>query len=309
MRVLILGASGFLGRRVAQHLSAQGIEVRAPTRDRERAKAQLILLPTLDMPVADVHDPAQLGLLVAGTDAVINLVGVLHDGRGGFQRAHIDLPRKLVDACRHAGVSRVLHVSALHASASGPSRYLRSKGEGERLIGEATDLHPTVFRPSVIFGEGDRFLTLFARMAALTPVIPLACAEARFQPIYAEDVARAITLSLALPATQGQRYDLCGPRVYTLRELVRYAARQGGHVPAIVGLPASVGRLQAAVMEHLPGRLLTRDNLDSMRLDSVSAAPFPEVFGFQPTPLEAVAPRYLGNATSRARYDVFRAQR
>lgn len=309
MRVLLLGGGGFIGRHLAAQLCDAGVEVRIPTRDRERAKAALILLPTVDLQVADLHDAAQLDGLLDGVQAVVNLVGVLHDDRGAFQRAHVDLPRHLVEACRRRGVKRLVHLSALGASVAGHSRYLRSKGEGERIIGEAADLCTTIFRPSVVFGEGDRFLSLFASMARSFPIIPLAGAQVRFQPVYVRDVARAICASLGLSASCGQRYDLCGPSQYTLAELVRYAARQADRDPCILALPAPLARLQAMVMEHLPGRLLTRDNLDSMRIDNVSSTPFPALFGFRPTALEAVAPGYLGQDSPRARYQQYRARR
>ncbi len=281
-----------------------------PTRDRERAKERLILLPTVDVRVANIHDPAQLEAMLQGVHAVINLVGVLHDSpKGAFQRTHINLPRNLVEHCQRLGIPRLLHMSALNASVSGPSRYLRSKGEGDRIVNEANEIATTIFRPSVVFGAGDHFLVLFAKLTRLMPVFPLAGADVRFQPIFVEDVARAMAESLGNPETFGQSYDLCGPKVYTLRELVRYAAKQVGADPLIVGLPEALARAQALVMEHLPGRVLTRDNLDSMKVDCICNGPFPPVFRFAPTPLEGVAPQYLGEVTSRARYGGFRARR
>ncbi len=307
--VCVLGGSGFIGRRVAHRLVQMGFEVVVPTRDRERAKEQLILLPTADVRTANVHDPAQLEAVLKGMDAVINLVGVLHDSpKGSFQRNHVELPRTLAALCQRLGIARLIHLSALNASDTGTSRYLRSKAQGERLVREAKGLAVTVFRPSVVFGAGDQFLTLFAKLAGAFPVLPLACARSRFQPIFVEDVARAIAQSLADPQTWGQSYDLCGPTVYSLRELVRYAAKQVHADPMIIGIPGWLGWLQAVAMEHLPGRLLTRDNLDSMKMDSISDTPFPEIFGFSPTPLEAAVPQFLGGGTSRARYDRFRAR-
>ncbi|MFN0316099.1 MAG: complex I NDUFA9 subunit family protein [Burkholderiales bacterium] len=308
--VCVLGGSGFIGRRVVHRLVQMGHEVCVPARDRERAKEQLILLPTSDVRTANVHDPKQLEAVLKGMDAVINLVGVLNDSpRGAFQRNHVELPRTLAGLCQRMGIARLVHISAVNASLTGTSRYLRSKGEGERIAREAKGLAVTVLRPGIVFGAGDRFLGLFAKLAAAFPVIPLACAQTRFQPVYVEDVARVVAQCLAEPQTFGQTYDLCGPKVYTLRELVAYAAMQVGANPVIIGLPSALGWLQAAVMEHLPGRLITRDNLDSMKMDSVSNAPFPGIFGFSPTPLEAVAGQFLGGATSRARYDAFRARR
>lgn len=309
--VCILGGSGFVGRHLAEILVRRGLDVRIPTRRRERAKAQLILLPTVELLQADLHDPRALRGLVAGCDAVINLVGVLHDRRGnGFTRNHIELPAKIVAACREAGVPRVVHMSALGADASGPSAYLRSKFEGEQAIRQAAThgIDVTIFRPSVIFGPGDSFLSLFADLARLAPVLPLGGAAARFQPVFVEDVARAFADSLAMPATFGQTYELCGPREYSLRELVAYVCRVTGVSRPIVPLPGPLAYAQALALELLPGSLMTRDNLASMRRPNVCACPFPAEFGFAPTPLESVAPAYLANTGTRARLDRFRGR-
>jgi NADH dehydrogenase len=306
--VCVIGGSGFVGRHVVQRLAADEVFVRVPTRRRERAK-ELILLPTVDVVNADVHDPRVLSRLIAPADAVVNLVGILHETGGEtFERNHVELPRKIVAACREHGVKRLLHVSALKASLDAPSAYLRSKAEGESQIrsAQATGLQTTVFRPSVVYGRGDHFLNLFATLARLLPVLPLASPDARFQPIFVEDVARAITQSLKDPHAFGQTFNLCGPRVYALRELVAYVCRTLGLHRKIIGLPASLSMLQALALEHLPGKLMTRDNVYSMRVDNTCDAGFPEVFGFQPTPLEAVVPTYVAGVTPRLRYNWFR---
>src|SRR5258706_6718388 len=220
--VCVIGGSGFVGSHVVHQLAARGIRVRVPTRHRERAKA-LIVLPTVDVINADVHDPATLDRLVAGTDAVISLAGILHEGRAGeFARVHTDLPRKIVDACRERGVRRLLHVSALKAAHDAPSEYLRTKAGGEQQIrvAQASGIRTTIFRPSVIFGREDRFLNLFARLAHTLPVIMLASPKARFQPVYVADVARAIVESLELSRTYDENLELCGPATYTLHELM-----------------------------------------------------------------------------------------
>lgn len=314
--VAVLGGSGFVGRHVCHALAAEGFRVRVATRDRERAKEQLILLPTAEVAVVDVHEPAELAAFVRGTDAVVNLVGVLHDGRGarGFQSAHVELARKAVVACRASGVGRLLHMSALRAERAAPSAYLRTKGEAEAIVRES-GLAWTMFRPSVIFGRGDGFLNLFARLLRLAPVLPLACPGARFQPVFVEDVAAAFVKSLADLGSVGKSHDLCGPRVYTLRELVEYVGVVTGRTRPIVGLSDSLSYLQAFSMELFPIKqvlgaldmLMTRDNYYSMQVDSVCACDFP--FGIVPAALEAVAPSWLGNRTPRARYQQFRAQR
>lgn len=322
-KICVLGGSGFVGRHIVHRLAAQGYEVRVLTRRRERSK-DLVVLPTVDVVEANVHDPLELKRQFDGMDAAINLVGILHEKtpgridkplarRGDFQAAHIELPRKVAHACAEAGVKRLLHMSALGADPTGQSAYQRSKGIGEALLREAGSPHSehenwyldgpkfvrgqglavTIFRPSVIFGPEDSFLNLFARLLKRLPVLPLGNARARFQPVYVEDVAQAYVSSLADPATFGQTYDLCGPKAYTLLELVKYVASLTGYRRPIVPLGDRLSYLQSLLLEFAPGKLMTRDNYYSMKTDNVCACPFPPVFGIQPTALEAVAPAYL----------------
>jgi len=302
--ICVLGGSGFVGRHVCHQLAARGYRITVPTRDRERAKS-LITLPTADVLTADVHDPQTLKELVHGCDAVVNLVGVLHDGRGraSFQEAHVGLARKVVDACRQAGARRLLHMSALNADVNGPSAYLRSKGEAERIVRES-GLDYTIFRPSVIFGREDDFLNLFAKLQRVLPVLFLGSPDARFQPVYVLDVALAYAESVKRLESLGASYDLVGPKVYRLRELVRYVGEVTGHRRPAIGLGDRLSYLQALAMELLPVKLITRDNYRSMKVDSVSAATFP--FGIRPTPLEAVAPSWLAARSPRNRYNLFR---
>jgi len=302
--VCIFGGSGFVGRHICHRLAAQGYRARVPTRSRERAKP-LLLLPTVDLIEADVHDSRDIVRAVRGAEVVINLVGVLHEGRGrqSFAQAHVELARKITAACREEGVRRYLHMSALNADLAGPSAYLRSKGEAEALVRES-DLEVTVFRPSVIFGPEDSFLNLFARLAGLLPVVVLGSPGARFQPVFVEDVAAAFVISLEDVKSFGKTYDLCGPTVYTLRELVEYAGRTVGHARPVIGLNDTLSYWQAFAMEWLPVKLLTRDNYYSMKVDSICRCEFP--FGIRPRPLEAVAPGWLKPQTPRSRYSRYR---
>lgn len=305
--VCVIGGSGFVGRHIVAQLATAGLNVVVPTRRRELLKADVILLPNVSMDDADVHDPVQLSRLLRDQDAVINLVGILHGSEADFERAHVELPGKIVAACRQHGIRRLLHMSALKADANGPSRYLRSKGRGQALV-QQSGLDFTVFQPSVIFGHGDSFLTLFARLAKLAPILPLGGADAHFQPIWVNDVARCFAAALQNRATIGQTYQLGGPHRYTLRHLVDYAARLTGHPRPIVALPDFLAALQAGLLEMLPGQLMSRDNLASMQIPSVCDGPFPPVFDFQPSALEAIAPAYLANQTPRRRYDIYRSR-
>lgn len=306
-RVLVLGGTGFVGRHIVANLVTAGHQVVVPTRSRERGK-HLILLPTVDLVERDIHDPRRLSELVGEADTVINLVGILHEtGRATFARTHVELTRSVIDACLHAGVRRLLHMSALGAAEDAPSRYLRSKGEAQALV-EASPLNWTVFRPSVIFGRGDSFLNLFAKLVKWMPVVVLAAPQAKFQPVYVGDVARCFALSVDVNATIRQRYELCGPKVYTLRELVAWVAETSGHVRPIIGLGPTLSRLQARLLELLPFKLMTRDNLASMSVDNVCQGPFPAVFGITPAALEAIVPEYLAPAAIHSRFDPYRAR-
>lgn len=286
--VLLIGGTGFLGGAIARRLASAEFFITLPTRRIENAK-HLAVLPTARVLATDVHDAAVLAHLMRDQDVVISLVGIL---RGNFQRAHAELPGKIARAAAHAGVPRLLHVSALASAADAPSHYLRSKAAGEAALRAAFPA-ATIFQPSVIFGRGDSFLTLFARLLKLAPVVPLACPDARFQPVWVEDVVSAVIASIDRPDSRGHTYPLCGPRTYTLRELVASAGRLSGHPRAILGLPLALSYLQAFMMELLPSGPMTRDNVRSMQVPNVCPAGCTLPFGLAATPLEAVAPTYL----------------
>jgi NADH dehydrogenase len=242
---------------------------------------------------------------VAGRAAVINLVGILHSRRGDpygpdFRRAHVDLPRRIAAACAAEGVPRYLHMSALGADRNGPSMYQRSKADGEAAATSQPAVATTIFRPSVVFGPEDKFLNTFARLQRHLPVVPLACAHARFQPVYVGDVAEAFVRALLDGHTAGLTYELGGPQVYELAELVRLAGRYAGHERKVIALPDGLARLQARVFELLPGEpVITRDNLDSMKVDNVvhpstnNKVLTTTALGIKLTALESVAPQYL----------------
>jgi len=313
--VLVVGGAGFLGRHLVAALAARGIRVLVPTRRRERAK-HLTLLPTVEVVEADIFAAGVLERLARGRDAVVNLVGILHGRRGrpdergpnnygpDFARAHVELPLAIIAACRASGARRLLHVGALGASPTAPSEYLRSKAIGEQAVLAAEDLDVTAFRPSIVFGPEDRFLNTFAAMLRFLPGLALPCPDARFQPVYVGDVAKALIAALDDGETCGKAYELCGPRVYTLRQLVEYVCEITGRRRIIVGLPDRLSYLQAWIMEWTPGPLMSRDNYLSMQVPNVGSGPFP--FGIQPQALEAVAPGYLAPLSPRERYPQLR---
>lgn len=311
--ILIIGGSGFVGRAVASRLAAAGAALRIPTRHEARG-GHLRVLPQAEVVEADVHDPAALAALMEGQDAVVSLVGVLHSRPGkpygpDFARAHVELPAKIVAACGRAGVGRLVHISALGADPAGPSEYQRSKAAGEEAIrGAGPGLAWTLLRPSVIFGRDDHFLNLFAGLLRVFPVLPLAGAGTRFQPVWVEDVAETVAHCLAEPVAAGQTLAVAGPGVYTLAELVGYVGRLIGRPRPVIPLPEALGMVQARFLEWAPNPVMSRDNIRSMRVDNVlgPAGGPPLPFGLTPHALEAVAPLYLGQAAPRQRYTGFR---
>ena len=301
-RILILGATGFVGRHICTRLSQAGWSAIVPSRSPAAAR-HLAGLPRVDVVPGDVHDEATLIRLLAGADAVVNLVAILHGSEAAFEQVHVELPKKLARACAAAGVRRLVQISALGAALDGPSMYQRSKARGEAVLhteAAADFLDLTVLRPSVIFGAQDKFLNVFAQLQRMFPLIPLAGADTRFQPVWVEDVAAAVMRCLQDDATMGQTFEACGPEVFTLRDLVRlagqYAGVNQGRGRAVFALPMPLARLQAWLMERLPGEpLMSGDNLDSMAVDNIASGKVPglDALGITPAALAAIAPGYL----------------
>jgi NADH dehydrogenase len=299
-KVCVLGGTGFVGRHLCCELSRRKLQIRVLTRHRERRR-DLIVIPNLELVEANVHSVADLSVQMKGCDAVVNLIGILNEHHGpgqDFASAHSELPAKVAEACRYNRIDRLLHMSALGVSSTAPSKYLKYKAEGENAVHQWTDqgLNATSFRPSVIFGTDDDFFNRFASLLAMSPIVfPLACPNARMAPVYVEDVARTFADSLARKSTYGKRYDLCGPKVYTLRELVEYTARVAGIKTRILPLGDLLSRFQARVLEWVPGKPFTRDNYLSLQVDGVCETNGFTEFGIRPTSLECIVPTYIGH--------------
>jgi uncharacterized protein YbjT (DUF2867 family) len=295
-KILILGGSGFVGSHLCEKLAERQWRATVATRRLVNAR-HLQMLPMVDLAELRSLDSISLASLLAGHDAVVNLVATLHGNEADFEKTHVQLPLELARACEAVGLRRIVHVSALGANPESTSMYQRSKARGEAVLLNA-GLDTTVLRPSVIFGEDDQFLNTFARLQQYFPVIPLAASQARFQPVWVEDVCTAILNSLDDKSSIGQTYEACGPEIFTLKRLVQlagqYSGRQGS---SVIGLPDSLARLQAWFMELAPGEpLLSRDNLESMKTDNIASGKLPDLkaLGIKPSALGAIAPFYLG---------------
>jgi uncharacterized protein YbjT (DUF2867 family) len=301
--ICVLGGTGFIGRALVARLAADGHSVRILTRHRT-GNRDLLVLPTVRLVAANVQDPAELEREFDGCDVVVNLVGILNERRAGrgsgaeFRRLHTELPMKVVRACRAAGVRRYLHMSGLRAdSQRGPSHYLRSKGEAEDFIRrECAGGGPefVIFQPSVVFGPGDAFINKFATLLRVMPgVMPLACASARFAPVYVSDVVEAFARCVDDRAVAGKTFQLCGPDVLTLGGIARETAAALGLRRWVLPLPAVVSRVQAAVMDYVPGKPFSTDNYLSATLDSVCDCDGLAALGIAGTSMHSVVPAYL----------------
>ena len=306
--IAVLGGAGFVGSCLVAKLNGEGYQIKVIARRRESAK-HLILLPNVQVIECNIANTYSLKDAFKGCDAVINLIGILHEsGKQTFEAVHHQLPRRLTQLCVELGIKRLIHMSALQASNNAPSQYLRSKAAGEAAINEFNKkLEITIFRPSVIFGRGDRFINLFANLVKFLPVIVLAKPDAKFQPIWVEDVAEAFVNALGNTATYGKTYALGGPQIFTLRELVQKVMTILGKQRPIIGLNDRLSMVQAFMMELMPVKLMTRDNVRSMQVDSICNTAIAPELGLNPSALDIVVPEYLLNTDPRAAYDGFRA--
>ncbi|MCE4538965.1 complex I NDUFA9 subunit family protein [Pelomonas sp. P7] len=308
--VLVLGGSGFVGRAFCEQLTRRfggAARITVPTRRLPHGQS-VQALPGVTVLQADVF--RDLPALVAGQDIVVNLIAILQGSAAAFEHVHVELPRRIAAS----GARRVVHVSALGVAEHAPSRYLRSKAAGEAVLQVAAQtggLDLTLVRPSLVFGEGDRSVNLFARLQRLFPVMPLGGAQARLQPVWVEDLARALVEVALRPQAVGQVYEIAGPEVMTLAELVRRAGRLAGCERRVLPLPPGLAWLQALALECLPGEpLMSRDNLASLSVPNAASGRLPGLaeLGIKAASLEAVLPAYLAAATGVARLDAWRAR-
>ena len=308
-QLVLLGGTGFVGRHLIARLAAQGHRVRVLSRN-AALRPELRVLPNVQVDTADVYNPASLARAFDGADAVINLVGILNEkgfGGAGFQRAHVRLTQGVIAACEQAGVKRLLQMSALNAG-RGESHYLRTRGEAEAAV-KASSLDWTIYQPSVIFGPGDGLFGRFASLLRIAPVLPLARAGAKFAPVYVGDVVRAMSETLFQPVAFRQVYELYGPDVLTLADIVRYTARQLGLLRLVIPLPDGLARLQATLMDFVPGKPFSTDNYLSLKIDSVGGIDGLYRLGIEKTPIDAVMPALLAQSGRQARLDAQRAER
>lgn len=312
-QITVFGGSGFIGRHLVSRLAAQGHIVRAAVRDAEAAS---FLKPMGDVgqvtPVGiNITDEASVAAAVEGADVVVNLVGILFSrGRQNFSAVHRDGAERVARLSKQAGVSRLLHMSALGASKDSPSQYAWSKAAGEDAVREAFP-EATVFRPSVIFGPDDDFFNRFAALARLLPILPVfGCplptfrngsvdiygdGGTKFQPVYVGDVADAMVASLAQPDSAGQTYELCGPTVYSFKALMELVLEATDRKSLLVPIPFWVASLEAFFLEFLPKPPLTRDQVTLLRTDNILSGTQPtlEAFNITPTAAELILPAYL----------------
>lgn len=311
--ICILGGTGFVGQQLAARLVSLGYQVLVPSRHPERHR-EVLVLPDAQLKRANIHNQDELKGIFSGVDIVINLVGILNEKGNdglGFQHVHVDLTRKVIEACKQTGVHRLLHMSALNADVNGPSYYLCSKGkaESEVLGAESEQLHVTCFRPSIIFGPGDGLFNRFATLLRMTPfVFPLACAESLISPVYIGDVVDAYSNALENEESFGQTYDLCGPDRFSLKQIVEYTSQQLGKYHLVISLSPGMSCVQARMLEFIPGKPFSRDNYASLQIDSVCSTNGLDELGIHPTAVDSIVPGYLAQQSTRGSYDKYRQQ-
>ncbi len=311
-KIAILGGAGFVGQSLCNRLSKDGYKLKVPTRNREYNRENLILLPNLELIETDIHDPENLKNLLADCDAVINLIGILNEkgtNGEGFKKVHVKFVKNLISACEIHGIRRIIQMSALGADAkNGKSFYLKTKGKAEELLFSNTiGIKNTILRPSVIFGRKDSFFNRFAKLLKISPLFfPLACYRTKFSPVYVLDVVEMISKILDDPNSYNRSYQLCGPKTYSLKNLVDYTSKTLNCRCVIIPLNNVLSHIQARVFDFLPGKPFSTDNYLSAQTDSICECNDLFIYNIKPTALEDIVPQYLTDYEYRSFYSMFR---
>jgi NADH dehydrogenase len=295
-KVCIIGGTGFVGHHLIPKLANAGIECRIPARRPHRYR-NLEVQHGCELTMLDKLEVESLKSHFDGCDAVINLLGILNESNScSFEDIHVEAPEKILEASRQSGIKRLLHMSALNADeTNGVSNYLKSKGKGENIMlsPNTGSVKVTSFRPSVIFGDNDSFINRFAQLLMIPGPLPLACADAKFSPVYVGDVTTAFLKALTDASTFGKSYELCGPRTLTLREIVEYVSQIKGIHKSIIGLGDAMSRLQAKILGVMPGKPFTMDNYNSLQQPSVCTHNGLQQLGIKATDMDAIVPQML----------------
>ena len=311
-KIAILGGTGFVGQSLCNRLSKDGYKLKVPTRNREYNRDNLILLPNLELIETDIHNSDDLKELLIDCDAVINLVGILNEKRNngkGFRKVHVELVKNLISICKVHGIRRILQISALGADAkNGKSFYLKTKGEAEKLLrSNSVGIKTTILKPSVIFGKKDSFFNRFAKLLKICPFFfPLACYKTKFSPIYVLDVVEMIAKSINDPNSYNKSYQLCGPKTYSLKNLISFTSETLDLKCVIIPLNNTLSYIQARVFDFLPNKPFSTDNYLSAQTDSICECNDLFRYNIKPTAIEDIVPQYLAGYKYNSFYSMFR---
>ena len=311
-KIAILGGTGFVGQSLCNRLSKDGYKLKVPTRNREYNRDNLILLPNLELIETDIHNSDDLKELLIDCDAVINLVGILNEKRNngkGFRKVHVELVKNLISICKVHGIRRILQISALGADAkNGKSFYLKTKGEAEKLLrSNSVGIKTTILKPSVIFGKKDSFFNRFAKLLKICPFFfPLACYKTKFSPIYVLDVVEMIAKSINDPNSYNKSYQLCGPKTYSLKNLISFTSETLDLKCVIIPLNNTLSYIQARVFDFLPNKPFSTDNYLSAQTDSICECNDLFRYNIKPTAIEDIVPQYLAGYKYHSFYSMFR---
>lgn len=304
-RIAVFGGTGFIGRELVAQLARGGAYVTVFARYPERCQ-EIMVLQRVRTVAGDVNDPLAVARVLADQDGAVNLVGMLDGSPKPMRALHVDWPARLVESARD--VDRIVHVGAAGADPDGPSRYLATKGEGEAEIRTAAAPW-TILSPSVVFGPGDSLFNRFATLLKLAPgMMPVVRPEARFSPVWVGDVARAIIEVMIKDEYAGQRFELGGPDVWTMREILEYTRRQLGIKRLLINQPEVLARLQARIMGLVPGRPFSLNQLYSLNVNTDVGQAGLDALGIVPTGVEAIVPAYLRQSVRQAQLDRFRSE-